>query len=132
MKKAFLASLIFISILSSCSKSSTPAPNYPITGLWVGTYTNLTGTYFFSFSVFTDGSMSYQSTDNTNTIYYAHGTWSLNDTTFSFTTVTENYTPTTTQTATATYSKSKGTLTNGAGTGDAASAPFTFTMTKSE
>lgn len=127
----------------SCKKDSgnqTPAPNHTIQGLWVGTYTVGTGSsvpagtsFFFSFSIYSDGTASYKSKGFYNGSYdyitFANGTWTLAGTQFGFTVTTVNIAgggAQQTQSGTATFSSSAGTLTSGTFVGNSA----TWTMTK--
>lgn len=143
MKKVLLglASLIVISILigtsqTGCTKETITTqietdtvqycpPN--IHGLWVGTYTVGAGfpvppgtSFYFSFSIYPDGKVSYKSKGFYNGSYeyitFADGTWSLNGSAFTFNVVTINLAgggPQLAQTGSATYNSANGTLTNG-------------------
>lgn len=129
--------------LLSCKKDSTnqtPTPNNTIQGLWVGTYTVGAGSsvpagtsFFFSFSIYSDGTASYKSKGFYNGSYdyitFANGTWTLTGTQFSFTVTTINLAgggPQQTQSGAATFNTSAVTLTNGTFVGNSA----TWTMTK--
>ena len=97
---AFLATALFI---SSCQKdSSTPTPTptvttYPVEGLWTGTYTidnnpSESGVYFYSYAVYTDGSILVKGTGADGETYYSSGQWSLsNSNVFSATYTTINF-----------------------------------------
>ena len=72
-----------------------------ITGLWVGTYTVGAGQpvpagtqFYFSFSVYPDGTMSYKSkgfyNGSSDYIPFAYGTWQLSGNSFSFSVQTIN------------------------------------------
>jgi len=130
-KKYFPIVFLALVFISSCKKDSPAAITYAIQGLWVGTYTNTMGTFFFSFSIYPDGSLSYKSKDANNVTYFADGSYALNGTTFTFSVLTINA-PTTQdiQTGAGTFSSSKGTLTNGTGSDQAAGTNFTWTMTR--
>lgn len=138
-----LSLLLTTVIFLSCKKDSEdqpPATNHTIQGLWVGTYTIGTGSsvppgtsFFFSFSIYTDGTASYKSKGFYNGSYdyitFANGTWTLTGTQFNFTVTTVNIAgggPQQTQTGKATFNASAGTLTGGTFTGNDA----TWTMTK--
>lgn len=98
-----------------------------IQGLWEGTYTVGAGnavptgtSFYFSFSIHPNGTVSYKSKGYYNGSYdyitFADGTWTLNGTTFSFNVTTVNYAYSSTQvtqSGTATYNAVNGTLTNG-------------------
>ena len=108
--------------------------------LWVGTYTVGAGSsvpagtsFFFSFSIYSDGTASYKSKGFYNGSYdyitFANGTWTLTGTQFSFTVTTINLAgggPQQPQSGAATFNTSAGTLTNGTFVGNSA----TWTMTK--
>lgn len=99
MKKILLSSLVlaafaFTSILfqmTSCKKAeaqTTTPGNFPIEGLWVGTYTvdgqPGLGNQFFSFSIKPDGTMV-NDTKGAGQQHLAPGTWSLTGTTLTCT-----------------------------------------------
>ncbi len=128
MQKIVLGAMLSLLIFTGCKKDSPAPTTYPIQGLWVGSYTDLNATLYFSFSVYPDGTLSYKSIFD-NTTVFSSGTWNLTDTTFTFTTTAVNYPPNVTQSGTATYNKSKGTLV-GSGADQAQTDPFTFTLTK--
>ena len=97
----------------------------------MGTYTNTSGTFFFSFSIYPDGTLSYKSKATNNATYFADGSWTLTDSAFTFNVFTVNASVTQfTQTGIGIYSKSKGTLTNGTGSDQPSTTPFTWTMTR--
>jgi hypothetical protein len=134
MKKLFTfgSGILLVTILffaevnvSSCTKETvttihdtTLITSYPINGLWVGTATTtpvaINTPYYFSLSIYPDGTLSYKSVSAAST-FFANGTWSLVGTTFSFSVITVNVPggPQLTQTGTATYNSTNGTLTNG-------------------
>lgn len=108
---------IALSSLSGCKKTDIS----PIQGLWNGTYTvgstnpSAAGqSFFFSFSIYSDGTMTYKGKTPGNEVY-ANGTWSLTGTNFSFNVTTLNYDGGLqhTQTGTATYNSQNGSLSNG-------------------
>jgi len=75
--------------LSSCTKTDAEAPiNYPIEGLWIGTYTiaglPALGEQYFSLIIKPDGTMI-NDTKYTNQQNLSIGTWTLNGTTLSCT-----------------------------------------------
>src|ERR1700679_1643115 len=135
MKKLFPLAVIVIFILlsqstiSSCTKTNTKTITdtvvvkdtvtvYPIQGLWVGTYasaTNGTTQYELDFSIHADGTMSYHGTGSGNNVFFASGTWTLNNTNFSFSVIVagSGIDMGDTQSGTATYNSSTGTLTSG-------------------
>ena len=153
MKKIFLSSLVLllfstciVIFQASCSKTAEAQSNtctYPIQGLWTGTYTVGPGnpvpdgtSFFFSFSIYPDGKLSYKSKGYNNGsldyITFADGTWTLTGNTFSFTVVTINVAgggAQHTQTGTATYNSSNNTLTMGTIT-DAAGGTAVWSMTR--
>src|SRR5664279_489456 len=114
MKKIFRSSpilLLFIFTISvqlSCKKDAAtqsanpcPAAVYPIEGLWIGTYTVGDGNpvpagtnFYFSFSIYPDGTLSYKSkiyhNGSSEYIAFANGTWQLNGSAFSFSVQTLN------------------------------------------
>ena len=126
--------IVFIAFFSitSCKKdSAVTAATYPIQGLWVGTYTNTSGTFFFSFSIYPDGTLSYKSKATNNTTYFADGSWFLTDAAFTFNIVTVNASGNQfRQTGAGIYSSSKGTLSSGTGSDQPSTTPFTWTMTR--
>jgi hypothetical protein len=149
MKKLLFLSLVTILIItqftfSSCTKTVTETVTitdtvtntvtdtvmlYPIQGLWVGNYISATngGTpYFFSFSIYPDGTLSYKSKGSGNTTFYAYGTWMLDGTAFSFSVVetSTGYV----QTGTAKYNSASGTLTEGTISDATAGTNATWTM----
>jgi hypothetical protein len=78
-----------------------PTVTYPISGLWTGTYVVGAGSpvpagtaFFFSFSIYPDGKISYKSKGYYNGsleyITFADGTWTLNGTAFAFSVTTIN------------------------------------------
>lgn len=121
--KIILAALAAFLIISSCKKdNTTPAPvtpTYSIEGLWLGTFTvnndpSATGQYFYSFSIFPDGSVLTKSLGSDGNYYFNTGTWSLSaDTLFSATIVSINFPgPAVTENITATFSNT-GVMKNG-------------------
>jgi hypothetical protein len=144
MKKNILLRILVLSFVLllqiSCKKDSTDSDNFPIQGLWEGTYTVGDGypvpngtSFYFSFSVYPGGKVSYKSkgyyNGSSDYITFADGVWTLNGSTFSFNVTTVNTAgggQQQAQTGTATYNSSKGTLTNGVFSGSNA----TWLMTK--
>src|SRR5438309_1147309 len=75
-----LASILLISCKKDTEDSKTET-TYPITGLWIGTYTqdqtpNQSG-YDYSFSIYPDGTLLTKGTANDNYTHYSSGTWIL-------------------------------------------------------
>ena len=134
MKTKYYFAVAFITFffITSCKKDSTVTPpTYPIQGLWVGTYTNTSGTFFFSFSIYPDGSLSYKSKAPNNVTYFADGSWTLADTTFTFNVFTINASGNQfRQTGIGIYTSTKGTLTTGTGSDQPSTTPFTWAMSK--
>ena len=142
-------SILFTATQTSCEKESvvrqtdTVYQCIPhIDGLWIGTYTVGTGfpvppgtSFYFTFSIYPDGTLSYKSKGYYNGSYeyitFADGTWTLTGTTFNFTVQTINIAgggPQLTQTGSATYNSTNGTLTNGTITnGPGSSEDWTMT-----
>lgn len=113
-----LAGLVLMLTIVSCKKDSPS--NYPIAGLYLGTYTvdNLgsQGALFYSIIAYPDGSIITKGKGGDGTDLYASGTYSLTGTTFSATVnsfIKSGNGVAVTQIITATYSSSNGTLTNG-------------------
>ena len=116
MKIIFACFLTSLFAFSSCSKDSTkpttPAtPTYPVEGLWIGTFTvnnnpSQSGTYFYSYAVYTDGSIIVKSIPADGNTYYSAGKWALSNTNvFSATFTSMNFNgPQVTQTITANFS----------------------------
>jgi hypothetical protein len=152
MKKVFIASIvltffassILVFQMTSCTKSTAQATRVDtiyrcvnsITGLWEGTYNVPSGPpYYFSFSIYPNGKLSYKSEAYYGTLKYnafADGTWTLTGNQFSFSVTTINY-PTGTQQqqlGTATYNSASGTFTNGSITTSTGSNPASWNMTK--
>jgi hypothetical protein len=104
---------------------------YPIQGLWVGTYTaavNGGNPYFFSFTVFADGSLNYKSKGAGNTTFYAYGSWALAGTSFTFsvTEVSSGHV----QQGSASYNSNNGTLSSGIITDSTAGTNATWTLNR--
>jgi hypothetical protein len=122
MKKT-LSILVFALVLfSSCEKeiSEPPKdPEYPIVGLWTGTYSITAGaplvdSLYYSFDIKADSTILVQSVGANGLTYYGSGRWSLHDSTFVATIRTYNLSEEgVIQTATATYHKNNGALRNG-------------------
>jgi hypothetical protein len=112
---AFSALLFF----SSCDKNSPTAPNYPIVGLWTGTYMVTSegpqsDSLYYSFDLKSDSSMLVQGLGADGNTYYGIGKWSLTGTAFSATITTINLGQYgAVQKATAIYSSTTGLLNSG-------------------
>jgi hypothetical protein len=151
MKKIFLASLalsvfaasIVLFQMSSCTKAVAQTkvdtifkcPSN-IVGLWEGTYTVASNkSYYFSFSIYPNGKMSYRGDAYYYTMEYnayAEGTWTLNGNQFSFNVKTINQPsgiqhP---QYGYATYNGTDASLTNGHIADSISGDPSSWTMTK--
>jgi hypothetical protein len=131
-----LASLLFQ--MTSCKKANaqTPATNYPIQGLWTGTYTvdgsPSLGSQYFSFIIKPDGTMI-NDTKYLGVQNLAPGTWTLSGHTLSCT-YTNVYGQSAhigvTETSTATWDET-GTLTTGIWQNTSPlSGSGTFTLTR--
>lgn len=133
---AFLIAFIF-ALPVSCTKEKDTSNSAVIHGLWVGTYTVNTGaSYYFSFSIYPDGKLSYKSkglyNGSAEYITFADGTWTLNGNNFTFSVTTINIAGGGTQHlqyGAATYNSSAGTLTAGS-ISDPLGGNATWTMTK--
>lgn len=120
-----------------CEKDKGDNTPNSITGLWVGNYKVDNGsTYFFSFSIFPDGKLSYKSKGlymgSPDYITFADGTWSLNGSNFTFSVTTINIAGggvQHNQYGSATFNLSNGTFTNGE-INDPLGGSATWTMTK--
>jgi hypothetical protein len=115
-KNLFVLSVVFVLLLFcqvACKKETvvTPDPTYPVTGLWIGTYTGngITTPRFYSLTVFPDGTILTKGDISTG-YAYAKGTWTLSGNTFTAS-ITTFTTPSVVQTITGTFSNT-GTLTN--------------------
>lgn len=122
MKSRILLLVLAASLtVMSCKKDSPDnSQAYQIAGLWIGTYhyaKNPEAKYYFSFTVYPDGSCSYKSKGANDYTFYANGNWMLTGDQFSYTVTTTNVPGgvQSTQAGTATYS-TKGTLTDGINT----------------
>ena len=129
----FAATLMLVQ-MSSCTKTGAstsiihdtvrittvdtvcPTPKYPITGLWIGTYTVpslVQGQFYYSFAIYPDNTILIKSKGADGNTYYSSGTWALSGNAFSATFTTINRSDTqVTQSVTATFSD-VGILTNG-------------------
>ena len=94
MKKILMGSLVLTVLaaaivtvqMSSCTKTTAqtnacPTATYPITGLWVGSFTidsiyNIPGVFDYSFAIYPDGTFVTRSKQSSGT-YFGSGTWSL-------------------------------------------------------
>jgi hypothetical protein len=126
ISKSFLFKIIIfgaiVFTLHSCCKEDN-CKSYPIQGLWIGTFTTVSGfdeppgtNFYFAMSIYPDGKMSYKSGTNvTNYFVYAEGSWTLSGNAFSWTAKTINSlnSPRVDVSGTATYNGTNGTLTDG-------------------
>jgi hypothetical protein len=134
--------LIFMQL--GCTKDCPkPTTTFPIQGLWEGTYKVGAGapvpagtSFYFSFSVYPGGKVSYKSkgfyNGSSEYVTFADGTWSLNGTAFSFNVTTVNIAGGGTQhvqSGTAVYNSNDGTMTNGI-INDPQGGSATWTMTR--
>ena len=143
-----LVSFFFVTSQTSCKKETVVSQvdtvfqcPQNIQGLWVGTYVVGPGgpvpsgtAFYFSFSIYPDGTLSYKSKGYYNGsldyITFADGTWALTGTAFSFSVNTINIAgggAQHTQSGTATYNSTNGTLTNGV-VSDPAGGSATWSM----
>jgi hypothetical protein len=120
MKRAlFYCLLLSIVILQSCNKKDPILPNYPIEGLWIGTYNIIEAvesgdSFYYSFFIRRDDSIQVQGLGADGNTYYGIGTWSLTDSVFNATFATSNLGQQgVQQNATAIYDKRKGVLRDG-------------------
>lgn len=139
---SLLSFLVIFLFLSGCTKDDKPTTptNYPIQGLWEGTFTEVSGfqdppnsTFYFSFSLYPNGTFSYKSGTSASGLFvYAAGTWILNGTSFSFSGKTINGVATSQDniTGTATFDATKGTLNNGIITSNTAGTTASWKMTR--
>lgn len=132
-----LLSLILVAVPVGCVKEKDTQSPAGVQGLWVGSYTVNTGaSYYFSFSIYPDGKLSYKSkglyNGSAEYITFADGTWTLNGTNFTFNVTTINIAGGGTQHiqfGAATYNSSAGTLTAGTIT-DPLGGNATWTMSR--
>ena len=122
MKKAlsFICIALCVATLQSCKKDSISVPNYPIEGLWIGTYDIVQaqesgGSFYYSFYIRNDDTLQVQGQGADGNTYYGIGTWNLSsDSLFSGTITTTNLGQQgTVQNVSAVYDKKKGVLRNG-------------------
>lgn len=123
IKSILAAFLVTALAVTSCQKDSTPptpdAPKYPVEGLWIGTFTvennpSQPGTYYYSYSVYPDGSILLKTLAADGNNYYSTGKWTLssaNEFSATFTSMNFNGAQVT-QTITANFSDS-GKMTDG-------------------
>ena len=121
MKKTlFLASLLsaFV-IFQSCEKETISEPRHPIDGLWIGTY-NIEealengGSFYYSYFIRKDDSIQVQGQGADGNTYYGIGTWDLQDSLFTATITTTNFSQTgVVQHVSAVYDKKNGILKDG-------------------
>ena len=82
MKRALLTPLIACAIFCiSCNKEITQTPQYPIEGLWIGTFSFTEGAtsfpaQYFSYIIKPDGKMIVE-LHHEGVTYFATGTWTL-------------------------------------------------------
>jgi hypothetical protein len=129
----FFLTLSLIFLLSTCKKSSTPAPNYPIVGLWIGTQVPNDGSttvpLYYSFDLHSDSSILLQGLGADGNTYYALGKWSLSGTAFTAAITASNLSQAgAKQTLSAVYSSDKGTLSSGVVMGVGNNYTATFSM----
>ena len=92
MKKLLILFLIASVIFVSCSKKDSPVI-YPITGLWVGTYTADDigqSPLYYAFYIQPDSTIIIQGHGGDGVTYYSYGTWSLSGNSFSSSSITMN------------------------------------------
>lgn len=116
MKKLLFVILISSLLFASCSKKDKPVINYPITGLWIGTYTlddDSQPPLYYAFN----STIIIQGQGGDGVTYYQYGTWSLSGASFSASTITtEGFNGSNNgvkETETATFDTKKGKLTFG-------------------
>ena len=112
-----ITSLIFI---AACTKHETitapvPAKTYPIVGLWIGTQGTAVGSgidsLYYSFTIEPNNALQVVGSGEDGNTYYAAGTWSLNNTSFTgHITVSNLSQKGIQQTLTGTYDSTQGTL----------------------
>jgi len=97
MKKAvvFICFVLTLAALQSCKKNEVSVPNYPIEGLWIGTYNIVEAvesghSFYYSFFIRRDDSIQVQGVGADGHTYYAIGTWTISDSTFNATFTTTN------------------------------------------
>ena len=109
-------SVLCILFFSSCDKDSPEKAEYPIVGLWIGTYNATAGedivdSLYYSYNIKADSTIQMQGLGADGNTYYGTGTWSLAGNNFSTTITTSNLSQTgVVQKATAIYDKYQGTL----------------------
>ena len=136
MRKALCLFLTFslIFLLSNCKKSSTPTPNHPIVGLWIGTQVTNDGSSTvplqYSFEVKSDSTIQVQGSGADGNTYYSLGKWSLSGTAFTATITVSNLSQAgVKQNLSAIYSSEKGTLSSGVVMGVNYTATFSMERT---
>lgn len=150
MKLSFSKVLLFVILTSgiiiftqtSCKKDNCEpsAISYPIQGLWVGTFTTVSGftqppgtDFYLALSIYPDGKMSYKSGTGTIGFFvYAEGTWNLTGNNLSWTAKTINSltSPQVDVSGTAIYNSTNGTLTNGVATTTSPATQGTWKMNR--
>lgn len=141
--KGLFPAVILVALLSlaGCTKKNDDEPkSFPIQGLWEGTFTEVSGfqdppgsTFYFSFSLYPNGTFSYKSGTSVSTLFvYAAGTWSLNGTTFSFAGKTINGVGSSPDNVAgnATFDAAAGALNNGTVTSSTAGTTASWKMTR--
>jgi len=140
--RSVICLLLFIcgTLLQGCRSdgSDINPSNSPLYGLWTGSYsvsatdpTYVGKSFFFSFTIYEDGTMTYKSKTPGNDVY-AFGTWSLSGTNFSFKVTTLNYDGgyQHVQAGSATYTSSQNMLSNGTITDSVTGGKSSWTMTR--
>ncbi len=124
MRVKFILLALFAILLftTSCEKEKddpTTSSKYRVEGLWIGTYTvdndkTAPGVYFYSYSVYPDGTILIKGLGADGNYYYSTGNWQLSNTNvFTATVITVMFNgPAVTQTITANYSDT-GKMTDG-------------------
>ncbi len=127
--------MLFILFIFSCKKDKVITPTYPVSGLWIGTYTSdqqpAAGAQYFSFVIKPDGTIIFDAKASTNQ-YIALGTWNLTGTAFTsaYTNIWSTLGPTgVSQTAKATFDNT-GKLTGGTWSNAGGGATGTFTLNR--
>ena len=79
MKKLLFLAAAALVLTTSCKKDDTPAPTYPVEGLWVGKYGSGTAVpgSGYSMVVEANGKVTVADGDNITTSSKAAGTWTL-------------------------------------------------------
>lgn len=94
----FLLCLLSVSFFFvSCDKDSSEDPQYPITGLWIGTYDVVAGaedadSLYYSFHIADDSTIQVQGLGADGNTYYSLGRWTSQGSSFSANVETSNLT----------------------------------------